>query len=139
MVEDIYNNFVHNHTTYETTKGVIKDIFKANGAVRSERALQFARLSTTVKVLGDVGGAISTANAVINISNNKGNGILNWGDFLVGSTGLTNSAVGYLGGSSIPLIGQGVALYSWGRFWGDMGYNHGPSHWYGDDDTKWFK
>jgi len=142
-VEDMYNNFLHNHTTYETTKGVVKDIFKANGAVRSERALQFARLSTAVKIAGDAGSLLTTLNAVNNINKGDGNAILNWSDASVGSAGLLNSSAGWIGSklglSSIPIVGEGVAIYSWARLWGDIGYNYGPSHWYGDDDTKWFK
>ena len=135
-IEDTYNNFVYNHKTYFTTKGVEKNIFMANGAVRSERALQFARLSTAVKFAGDVGGVISTYNAGFNIQTNNGNPILNWGDALVGVAGLTNSAAGYLGGTSIPVIGEGVALYNWARFWGELGYNHPVSTWFIDNDFK---
>ena len=135
-IEDTYNNFVYNHKTYFTTKGVEKNIFMANGAVRSERALQFARLSTAVKFAGDVGGVISTYNAGFNIQTNNGNPILNWGDALVGVAGLTNSAAGYLGGTSIPVIGEGVALYNWARFWGELGYTHPVSTWFIDNDFK---
>ena len=135
-IEDTYNNFVYNHKTYFTTKGVEKNIFMANGAVRSERALQFARLSTAVKFAGDVGGVVSFGNAVLNIKDDNGNPILNWGDVLVGGTGLTNSAAGYLGGTSIPVIGEGVALYNWARFWGELGYNHPVSTWFIDNDFK---
>jgi RHS repeat-associated protein len=73
--EDVYNNFGHNHTTYTTTGGVTKNIYKANGAVRSARAAQFARTSTAVKVLGTTGTVLMTGVATYNIvdavSNNR--------------------------------------------------------------------
>jgi len=33
---------------------------------------------------------------------------------------------------SIPIVGEGVALYSWGRFWGELGYDHPISMWFND-------
>ena len=36
----------------------------------------------------------------------------------------------------MPVIGQIVALYSWVRFWGELGYNHPVSTWFRDNDTK---
>ena len=38
-----------NHTTYTTTSGITKNIYKANGQVRSVRAAQYARWSRFVK------------------------------------------------------------------------------------------
>jgi len=54
-LEDGYNNFFHNHKTYTTTKGVTKNIYKANGAVRSARAAKFATTSKFIKGAGVAG------------------------------------------------------------------------------------
>ena len=136
--EDIYNNYYHNHTTYSTTKGVVKNIYKSNGAVRSARAAQFARTSTAVKVLGTTGTALMTATAGYNIATGNGT-VLDYSDAAVGATGLTTGAVTWATGYAIPVVGEAVALYSWARLWFDLGAKYGPSKWYSDDDTRWFK
>lgn len=45
----LYDEFGHNHTTYRTTRGVEKNIYKLNGDARSARAAKFARFSNLVK------------------------------------------------------------------------------------------
>lgn len=70
--EDIYSSFFHNHTTYLTTKGIEKNIYKPNGQVRSARAQQFARTSKILKTTGIGGTALMTGTGVYNI--NTGNG-----------------------------------------------------------------
>ncbi|GHV60469.1 hypothetical protein FACS1894182_15220 [Bacteroidia bacterium] len=37
-----------------------------------------------------------------------------------------------------PIVGQGVAAYSWFRLWFELGAQYGPSTWYGKDDNHWF-
>ncbi len=135
--EDVYNNFYHNHKTYTTTKGVVKNIYKPNGAVRSARAGQFANISTTVKIAGTAGSALMSAQAGTKIYNGNAN-IFDYSDFSVGTAGVA-SGFAELGGYSIPYVGEFVALYSWGRLWFDLGAKYGPSKWYGDDNNSWFK
>jgi len=136
--EDVYNTFGHNHTTYTTTRGITKNIYKANGTVRSARAAQFASSSTVVKVLGTTGSALMTATAGYNIATGEGT-ILDYSDATVGATGLTAGAITWTTGYAIPGVGQGVAYYSWLRLWFDLGENYGPSTWYGNNNNKWFK
>ncbi|MFN5628172.1 MAG: hypothetical protein ACK48W_02695 [Bacteroidota bacterium] len=50
-----YSEYGHNHTTYTTTKGIEKNIFKANGQIRSARAAGFARASNFVRGVAVVG------------------------------------------------------------------------------------
>lgn len=135
--ENVNNNYDHNHSTYTTTKGVVKKIYKANGDVRSARAAQFARTSTIVKTLGNVRTGLMTTTADYNVYIGNATA-LDYGDFTVGTFGLMGTGSSYAG-CTIPVIGEGVALYSWGRLWFDLGANYGPSKWYRDDDTRWFK
>ncbi|MFZ5430467.1 MAG: RHS repeat-associated core domain-containing protein, partial [Bacteroidota bacterium] len=135
--EDIYNNFYHNHTTYKTLGGEIKNIYKSNGTVRSARAAQFARTSLAIKTAGNVGTGLMTATAGYNIYTGNST-VLDYGDFSVGTIGLIGVGASYAG-YAIPGIGQGVAAYSWSRLWFDLGANYGPSKWYGNDNSKWFK
>ena len=135
--EDLYNNFVHNHTTYKTTKVGVKNIYKSNGMVRSSRAATFASASKVVKFVGTVGTGLMTGMGAYNIATGNGT-ILDVSDVTVGTAGLIGTGLSYCG-YAVPGIGQGVALYSWGRFWFDMGQEYGPSTWYGEDDNKWYK
>ncbi len=134
--EDVYNNFGHNHTTYTTTGGVTKNIYKANGAVRSARAAQFASTSTAVKVLGTTGTVLMTGVATYNIvdavSNNRSVSGWDIADGSVGAVGLTGAGLTSVGVLSNPVgwgIGAGVATYSWFRLWYDLGAKYGPSKW----------
>lgn len=79
-----------------------------------------------------------TANAGYNMYNGKATA-LDYGDFTVGTIGLLNAAALQWTTYGIPIIGEGVALYSWGRLWFDLGGKYGFSKWYGNDDTRWFK
>jgi hypothetical protein len=138
--EDIYNNYFHNHSTYITTKGVVKNIYKANGAVRSLRAAKFARNSMTLKILGTIGTALMAAQAGTKIYNGSATA-LDYGDFTVGSVGTVAGAAELIGGVSyaVPGLAEAVAAYAWFRLWYDLGAQYGPSKWYGNDDTRWFK
>jgi RHS repeat-associated protein len=139
-VEDVYNNFYHNHTTYTTTGGVTKNIYKANGTVRSARAAQFATTSTAIKIAGTAGTALMTAQAGTKIYNGSATA-WDYGDFMVGSVGTVAGAAELIGGASyaVPGVGEAVAAYAWFRLWFDLGAQYGPSKWYGNDDTRWFK
>ncbi len=56
-------------------------------------------------------------------------------------------ARGYIGtksiggavGKLVPYIGVSLMLKDTYDIFYDLGYNYGPSTWYGDDDNKWFK
>jgi len=138
--EDVGNNFFYNHTTYTTTKGVLKNMYKANGLIRSARAARFALGSKIIKGLGNVGTGLMAGIAAYNIaSDTKNINGLDVADLSVGSLGIINSLSSRFVGYAIPGVGQGVALYSWGRLWFDLGQNYGPSTWYGNDNDKWFK
>ena len=74
--EDMYNNFIHNHITYVTTRGVTKNIYKANGAIRSARAGQFATTSKIVKWTGIAGTAFMTGVATYHIIDDVSNKLI---------------------------------------------------------------
>ena len=80
-------------------------------------------------------GAVTTYMAVNEIFNGNPHPI-SYLDAGVGTVGLGNTLAPVIGGSSVPLIGQIVALYSWVRFWGDLGYNYPVSTWFRDNETK---
>ncbi|MTI31420.1 LysM peptidoglycan-binding domain-containing protein [Xanthovirga aplysinae] len=68
-----YDELIHNHKTYKTTKGVVKNIYKTNGKVRSMRAAKFARASSAVKGVGYVfvvGGILIDSYGLLNYYNN---------------------------------------------------------------------
>lgn len=136
----LYNNFFHNHTTYFLKNGTERTILNAQREVRinSSLARNAANVSTTVKILGAAGSALMTGVAVHHIRSGKGKAI-DYGDATVGAVGTVAGAAELLGLGTIPVVGEGVALYSWGRLWWDLGAEYGPSTWYGDDDTKWIK
>jgi len=94
------------------------------------------------KVVSTGANAISTTLSAIDIANGNAQTIT-YVDFGVGLTGIVTSAAGYFSGVEIPVVGEFVALYGITRTTWDvfffLGYNYGPSHWYGTDDTKWFK
>jgi hypothetical protein len=126
--EDFYSTFIHNHKTYETTKGLMMDIYKANRKVRSSKALEAARLSTNLKILGVAGSGLMMAQSGSKMISGKAAPI-DALDFTFGSAGFA-SGISEIAGKEIPYVGQAVALYSWSRFWLDLGYNHGPSTWF---------
>jgi hypothetical protein len=134
--EDMYNNFRHNHTTYTTLGGEVKNIYKANGAIRSARARQFATTSKVVKWAGIAGTAFMTGVATYNIVDDvsKKIRVSGWdiADGSVGAIGLTGAGLTSVGLISNPVgwgIGAGVATYSWSRLWYDLGTKYGPSKW----------
>jgi hypothetical protein len=47
----------------------------------------------------------------------------------VGTIGLTNAAAG-IKAYSIPVVGEGVALYSWCVLWYELGADYGPGTWF---------
>jgi len=120
--EDLYNNFGHNHNTYTTTKGLTKNIYKPNGAVRSARAAQFAKLSTTLKVLGNLGTALMVATSSYNIASGNGTG-LDYADATVGAVGLINAGALQWTTYGIPVVGQAVAIYAGARLFFDATLN----------------
>ena len=123
--EDMFNSFGYNHTTYTTLAGEVKDIYKANGTIRSARALEFATTSTALKYLGNTGTGLMTATSGYYLYKGDTN-VLNWADFSVGSIGLLNAGALQWTTYGTPVVGEGVALYSWGRLWLDLGANYGP-------------
>jgi hypothetical protein len=122
-LEDGYNNFFHNHKTYTTTKGVTKNIYKANGAVRSARAAKFATTSKFIKGAGVAGTGLMTGVAFINIVDDisKGNAISGKDvlDFSFGAGGLLSLAL-VANPVSLSVIGGVVAVYSVGSLAYDL-------------------
>ncbi|MFZ5940102.1 MAG: hypothetical protein ACOYXB_05970 [Bacteroidota bacterium] len=136
--EDIYNNYLHNHTTYFLKNGTERTILNESGVVRnSNLAKNAANVSTTIKVLGTAGTVLMTAQAGTKIYNGNATG-WDYGDFTVGTAG-SLAGIAEIGGYAVPGVGEAVAAYSWFRLWFDLGAKYGPSKWYGDDDTRWFK
>jgi len=137
--EDIYNNFGHNHTSYPTTRGGMKDFgdYKRISDY-SDQALKYKKISNNIKILGALGSALMTAQAGTKIYNEEATA-WDYGDFTVGAAGTVTGAAELLGLSTVPVVGEVVAAYSWFRLWYDLGDKYGPSKWYGTDDRKWFK
>lgn len=99
-----------------------------------------ANVSATIKVLGTAGSVLMTGIAVNNIRSGNGTA-LDYRDTTVCAFGTAAGAAELFGGASyaVPGVGEAVAAYSWFRLWFDLGYQYGPSTWYGTDDTRWFK
>ncbi|WP_304343869.1 DUF6443 domain-containing protein [Chryseobacterium koreense] len=127
----VYSDYVHNHKTYTTTKGVTKNIYKANGAVRSARAAEFASKSKFIKGLGIAGAVASTGYSALNVANQWNEGgvsninRLDAADTLVGTVGLGSTLLVAAGLVSNPVgwaIGAGVTIYFGARLAYDL-YN----------------
>jgi RHS repeat-associated protein len=134
---DIYNSLFYNHKTYITTKGNVANIINAKGKVNSARALNFYRLSNTLKGIGVASSIIMTYQGVSNISTGNAAG-WDYVDVGAGVVGVGTGAASFWG-IIIPGVGQSVAVYGWFRLFFELGAEYGPSTWYGDDDNKWFK
>lgn len=128
---DIYDGYIHNHTTYVTTRGKIANIYKPNGKVNSLRAAQYANLSRFVKGVA-IGGSIisvglSSYSIAESISNDQTPEALDIADVSVGLLGLGSTALVSAGIISNPVgwgIGLGVTIYGAGRliydiFWSE--------------------
>jgi hypothetical protein len=129
----VYSEYVHNHTTYTTTKGIEKNIIKANGQIRSARAARFARASNLVRGVAVVGSVLSTGYSTLQVYNQwDAGGIKNvngWDatDAGVGMLGLGATGAVYLGLMSNPVgwgIGVGVLIYSGSRLAYDLNNEH---------------
>jgi hypothetical protein len=127
-VEDIYNKFFYNHKTYRTTAGVVKNIYRSDGTVRSMRALQFARASKAIEIGGLFASGFMVGEAGYNMATGDATP-LDYSDATVGTIGLSASAFS-LAGYSIPYVGECVALYGWFRICWDLGQDYGPSTWF---------
>ena len=132
-----YNDFMHEHEFYRTTKNVLKPIYKSNGAARSARAANFATASKSLKVFGTVGGAVSTGMSYNKIITGQSSTI-DYIDAGVGTAGL-GAAAASSAGYAVPYVGQIAAIYGAIRFSYDMEASYGPSKWYGSDNNSWFK
>ena len=117
----VYSEYGHNHTTYTTTKGIEKNIFKANGQIRSARAAGFARASNLVRGVAFVGSVVSTAYSGYQVYDQIQSGGLqnvngwNATDFGVGALGVTATTLVTFGLTSNPIgwgiIGTGALIY----------------------------
>ena len=120
---NFYSN-LHNHETYKTTSGEIKNIFKANGSIRSARAARFANLSKWIKGLGFATSLLTTGYSGYQVYDKWQDGgggidgisnIDGWdaADLVVGSAGLTASAAILLGSNPIGwgIVGTAAVLY----------------------------
>lgn len=109
-IEDLYNNFGYNHTSYPTTKGVMKDFSDFAGRDMSKQAMKYFRLSKSVKTIGNIGTGIMVYQSVNNYM--KGDrSILNATDGAVGLTGLTNAALLQWTAYGSAFVGPAVAYY----------------------------
>lgn len=104
----VYSDYMHNHKTYATTAGQIKNIYKGNGAARSARAAQFARNSKFIKGLGIAGAAASTlySGAKVVSQFNEG-GISN-----IDSLDAADTFAGIVGVATTILVGAGMVVAS---------------------------
>lgn len=158
-VESLYSDMFHNHDTYLTTRKEVRPIYRVNGktgrrlGVLSKRAAGFAKVSKGLQFCSFTGGVISTGLSGYNAwdSWSKGEEVDTMDAINVGVG--TTAVVGTLVENFIKrgIIKSGVvkfcvsklntaaALYSWTSMWFELGQEFGPSTWYGDDDTKWFK
>ena len=125
LAAGVYSQYGHNHTTYKTTKGIEKNIYKANGQVRSARAAGFARASNLVKGVDFFGSAVSTTYSGYKVYNQIQTGGLQnvngWDatDAGVGLLGIGATGAVYFGLISNPVgwaIGTGVLIYGGARF-----------------------
>lgn len=120
----VYSDYIHNHKTYTTTAGQIKNIYKGNGAVRSARASQFASNSKFIKGLGVVGAVASTAYTGYKVANQINEGGMN----NINSLDLADTVVGIVGLVALSnpvgwgVVGAGVTLYFGARLAYDL-YN----------------
>lgn len=140
--EDVYNNFLHNHSTYLTTKGVEKPIFNPNGSVRSVRAAQFANISKFVKWTGTAGTYFTIGTSSLSIYKD-GLDVRNSSDLTVGAITPITPILARVGvqiaTKANPYVGIGAASYSIIMFSWDAGKIWGPSTWYGSNDSKYFE
>jgi hypothetical protein len=122
----VYSQYGHNHTTYKTTKGIEKNIYKGNGQIRSARAAGFARASNFIKGVAVVGSIASTAYSGYKVANQFNNGgiqnVNGWDatDAGVGTLGLVATGVVTFGLTSNPvgwgILATGAMIYSGVRF-----------------------
>ncbi|GHV26063.1 hypothetical protein FACS1894176_06030 [Bacteroidia bacterium] len=105
-------------------RGKIANIYKANGALNSARAGQYANLSKALKITGVAGSGLMAYQGYSNIRSGDANA-LDYTDTGMGTIGF-GAGLASAGGYAVPYVGQVAALYGWGRFWFDLGYNYGP-------------
>jgi RHS repeat-associated protein len=91
-----HNDFLYNHKTYPTTKGIEKNIFKPNGEVRSLQAGKYLKYSKYVKGSALIGSAVSTGYAGYKISNGTATTI-DYVDGGVGGIGILTTSLSYFG------------------------------------------
>lgn len=109
-IEDVYNNFVYNHTSYPTTRGYMKDFSDYKKVTHlSDQALKYKKLSSRIKGLGNLGTGLMTIQSVNRFIDGDRT-ILNSTDGIVGILGLGNAFVSRWGMGS-PKIGPFVAYY----------------------------
>jgi len=95
-------DLVHNHKTYPTTQGVVKDIYKLNGKPRSARAAKFATTSKLVKGLGVAGFGSGMFMDGIGLKN----GTTSWGKFGLNTT---MGSLGFTGWGTTASLTYGLA------------------------------
>ena len=85
---------------------------------------------------------ITTGHSFIKIAKSEAEPIT-YIDATIGFTGLLATTAPYFTGVQVPYVGEFVSVYGVVRATWDvftyLGYNYGPSRWYGADNTKWFK
>jgi RHS repeat-associated protein len=123
-----YNDYLYNHNTYNTTKGIEKNIFKPNGEIRSLQAAKYLKYSKFVKGTAIVGSVASTGYVGYKISNGTATTI----DYVDGGVGLSGiivaigSGLGYIGATVSNPVGWVAGGYGGIRLLQDMLENYHP-------------
>ncbi|GHV60466.1 hypothetical protein FACS1894182_15210 [Bacteroidia bacterium] len=104
--------------------------------MNSARAAKFANVSKVLKITGAAGSGWMAYQGIQNYKDGDA-AFWDYSDIGIGLVGLGSGAFS-VAGYSIPVVGQGVAAYSWFRLWFELGAQYGPSTWYGKDDNHWF-
>jgi len=127
------------------TKGVFDPtLYKSGWTPRGAvgKGLSVYELSTLGNRISLGADFITTGLAYNQIYNGSAQSIT-YLDAGVGTVGLIASYASYFHGVQIPVVGEFVSVYGIVRATWDvftyLGFNYGPSHWYGNNDTKWFK
>ncbi len=136
LIEDVYNNFIHDHKIYKTTTGQIRNLYKSNGTIiKSAQAAKYLRFSKWLQGLGILGSVLESFEAFQKIRSGKGE-FIDYIDGTIGVIGLTESGAS-LYGLGVPIVGERVALYGCVRLGWDMGEKFGPSTWWGNPNVWW--
>ena len=134
------------NSTFRLTSGIngslSPKIYTSGWNGGSRARITTYRFSTLGRATSTGAGMFTTGLSYYQIANGTASPIT-YADAGVGTLGLMASGASYFYGVQIPAVGQGVAIYGGLRLTWDVFYNlgarYGPSKWFGNDDSKWFK